>query len=163
MSRKYHLSNQPPPQSSFLRRTHWPGAMSSPHLIIPNLKVTPKRSIMPHKTESRLEIEIKTCPDVAVARIIFPSRSGIAFSAQVRLKDNPPHLSADLNEVSGGTLRSIISFVVLHRRTQSMKFPPQSNDSRRSRAVGQIGDLHARMGNIEQLLHKLAGALGSAA
>jgi len=94
MSRKCQVPNQPH-QSYLLRRTHWPGAMSSPHPTILNLKVTPKRSIILHKTESRFEIKIQTCPHVAAAIIVFHSRSGIVFSVQVGLNDNPPQSSAD--------------------------------------------------------------------
>jgi len=137
MSRKYQVPNQHH-QRYLLRRTHQLGTMSSPHPTTPNLKVTPRRNTMLYKTESRFGTKIKTCLDVAAAIIIFPSRSSIAFSAQMT-SSYATHatkvVSPTLNEVSGSTPRSIISFVALHQRTQPRKFSRQSNDSQRLRAV----------------------------
>lgn len=160
-------------------------------------KVEPKTVMIRPLMESK----IKACPHVASAKAIFPSHSGIAFSAKVSLKDDVPHLVNDhpparldnlfiCDACDAGNVQGILQGSGEHTEEHHLIrcLAPEKEDDEVSPTeqrltliegrlddmqtkmqtqwddlTGQLNGLNARMGNIEQLLLRLAGAPGNVA
>ena len=120
---------------------------------------------------------------MASAKAVFPSHSGIAFSAKVSLKDDVPHLITDhpparlddlfiCDACDARNVRDLSRSSGKHTEDHHLircLAPEKADDEvspteqRLTLIESRLNDLTARMGNIEQLLLRLAGAPGTVA
>lgn len=149
------------------------------------VKVKPRQRKRPHEMEDGIKSRTKACRRVANAKVAYPSRSGIAYSAKVGPKNNIARMyvlkvrvalldnlyicdACDTEGVPDLT-RRFGKHTAEHHLIRCLA--PETDDEDKKTSIEgrldslqtQLDDLTGRIGNIERLLHRLVGASESPA